>query len=129
MANNNVIDILGRLERQKQEQEARLESLQLKARTLKRRREELGKSLADISQQSDAREAGLSAARSRVESLQLQFSQHQARVNISLTMFLIHQHFIIDIQKMTSCIDVFELEIAKKISFNDRFQTFNLISV
>ena len=82
MANNNIIDILGRLEREKQEQEARLESLQLKARTLKRRREELGKSLADISQQSDAKEAGLSAARSRVESLQLHFSQHQAGVNI-----------------------------------------------
>ena len=63
MANNNIIDILGRLERRKQEQEARLESLQLKARTLKRRREELGQSLADISQQSDAREAGVSAAR------------------------------------------------------------------
>ena len=46
MANNNIIDILGRLERRKQEQEARLESLQLKARTLKRRREELSKSLA-----------------------------------------------------------------------------------
>ena len=64
MANNDIVDILGRLERQKQEQEARLESLQLKARTLKRRREELIKSLADISQQSDAREAGVSAARS-----------------------------------------------------------------
>ena len=49
MANNNIIDILGRLERRKREQEARLESLQLKARTLKRRREELGQSLADIS--------------------------------------------------------------------------------
>ena len=106
MANNNIVEILGRLERQKQEQEARLESLQLKARTLKRRREELSQSLADISQQSDAKEAGMSAARSRVESLQLQFSQHQARVNISLTMLLIHQHFIIDIQNMTSCIDV-----------------------
>ena len=62
MANGNTVDILGRLEREKQEQEARLESLQLKARTLKRRREELSKSLSDISQQSDAREAGLSAA-------------------------------------------------------------------
>ena len=80
MANGNIVEILGRLEREKQDQEAHLESLQLKARTLKRRREELGKSLADISQQSDAREAGLSAARSRVESLQLQFSQHQAGV-------------------------------------------------
>ena len=65
MANNDIVDILGRLERDKQEQEARLESLQLKARTLKRRREELSKSLADINQQSDAREAGMSAARSR----------------------------------------------------------------
>ena len=82
MANNNIIDLLGRLEWEKQEQKARLESLQLKARTMKRRREELGKSLADISQQSDAKEAGLSAARSRVESLQLQFSQHQAGVII-----------------------------------------------
>ena len=65
MASNNILDILGRLEREKQEQEARLESLQLKARTLKRRREELSQSLADISQQRDAREAGVSAARSR----------------------------------------------------------------
>ena len=65
MANGNIVDILCRLEREKQEQEARLESLQLKARTLKRHREELGKSLADSSQQSDAREAGVNAARSR----------------------------------------------------------------
>ena len=46
MAHNNIVDILGRLERDKQEQEAQLESLQLKARTLRRRREELGQSLA-----------------------------------------------------------------------------------
>ena len=46
MANGNIVEILGRLEREKQDQEARLESLQLKARTLKRRREELGQSLA-----------------------------------------------------------------------------------
>ena len=65
MASNNILDILGRLEREKQEQEARLESLQLKARTLKRRREEISQSLADISQESDDREAGLSAARTR----------------------------------------------------------------
>ena len=109
MANNNIIDILGRLEREKQEQETRLESLQLKARTLKRRREELSQSLADISQQSDAREAGLSAARSRVESLQLQFSQHQAGVNICLIMLLIHKHSIRGIQNMATCIGVFIL--------------------
>ena len=65
MANGNIVEILGRLEREKQEQEARLESLQLKARTLKRRREEISQSLADISQESDDREAGLSAARTR----------------------------------------------------------------
>ena len=46
MANGNIVEILGRLEREKQEQEACLESLQLKARTLKRRREELSRSLA-----------------------------------------------------------------------------------
>ena len=65
MANGNIVEILGRLEREKQDQEARLESLQLKARTLKRRREEISQSLADISQESDDREAGLSAARTR----------------------------------------------------------------
>lgn len=82
-SSENVLAILANLEKEKKEKESHLESLQLKARTLKRRKEEAGQSLAAISLQAEERLAGAEAARSRVEILQGQFSQRQASLERS----------------------------------------------
>ena len=82
-SSENVLQILANLERQKKEKESYLESLQLKVRTLKRRKEEAGQSLAAISQQTAERRVREAAARSRVDSLQDQFSQRQASLERS----------------------------------------------
>ena len=82
-SSENVLQILANLEKQKKEKESYLEGLQLKVRTLKRRKEEAGQSLAAISQQAAERRAREAAARSRVDSLQDQFSQRQASLERS----------------------------------------------
>ena len=82
-SSENVLAILANLEKQKKEKESYLESLQLKARTLKRRKEEAGQSLAAISGQAAERLVRAEAARSRVEILQGQFSQRQASLERS----------------------------------------------
>ena len=80
---DNLLEILRNLERQKKEKESHLESLQLKARTLKRRKEEAAQSLAVISHQGAERLARAEAVRSRVETLQSQFSQSQGSLERS----------------------------------------------
>ena len=82
-SSENVLEIFGNLEKQKKEKEAYIESLQLKVRTLKRRKEESGQGLVIIGQQAAERLARLESVRSRVESLQAQFSQHQASLERS----------------------------------------------
>jgi len=82
-SSDNLLRVLDKLEQQQSEIKSTLETLNLKSRTMRRRKEEVGMDLAAMNQQHKFKESMLEAVKSRVEVKQDQFNGQQLKIEKS----------------------------------------------
>ena len=79
-SSDNLLRVLAKLEEQKSDIKSTLETLNLKSRTLRRRKEEVGKDLATVRRHQKDKESMLEAVKSQVEVKQEQFNGQQLQI-------------------------------------------------
>ena len=79
-SSDNLLRVLAKLEEQKSDIKSTLETLNLKSRTLRRRKEEVGKDLATVKRHQKDKESMLEAVKSQVEVKQEQFNGQQLQI-------------------------------------------------
>ena len=79
-ADQNILEVLGKLERRKKELEANLEQMQQRSLSLKRRKDDVGRELAVLNQDNAVKQSVLNSVRNQVDILQNQFSFQQESV-------------------------------------------------
>ena len=82
-SSDNLLRVLAKLEEQKSDIKSTLETLNLKSRTLRRRKEEVGKDLATVKRHQKDKESMLEAVKSQVEVKQEQFNGQQLQIEKS----------------------------------------------
>ena len=80
-ADQNILEVLGKLETRKKELEANLEQMQQRSLSLKRRKDDVGRELAALNQDNAAKQSVLNSVRNQVDILQNQFSFQQESVH------------------------------------------------
>ena len=79
-SSDNLLRVLAKLEEQKSDIKSTLETLNLKSRTLRRRKEEVGKDLATVKRHQKDKESMLEAVKSQGEVKQEQFNGQQLQI-------------------------------------------------
>ena len=79
-ADQNILEVLGKLETRKKELEANLEQMQQRSLSLKRRKDDVGRELAVLNQDNAVKQSVLNSVRNQVDILQNQFSFQQESV-------------------------------------------------
>ena len=79
-ADQNILEVLGKLETRKMELEANLDQMQQKSLSLKRRKDDFGRELAAVNQDNAAKQSVLNSVRNQVDILQNQFNFQQESV-------------------------------------------------
>ena len=80
-ADQNILEVLGKLETRKMELEANLDQMQQKSLSLKRRKDDFGRELAAVNQDNAAKQSVLNSVRNQVDILQNQFNFQQESVH------------------------------------------------
>ena len=79
-ADQNILEVLGKLETRKKELKANLEQMQQRSLSLKRRKDDVGRELAVLNQDNAVKQSVLNSVRNQVDILQNQFSFQQESV-------------------------------------------------
>ena len=79
-ADQNILEVLGKLETRKMELKANLDQMQQKSLSLKRRKDDFGRELAAVNQDNAAKQSVLNSVRNQVDILQNQFNFQQESV-------------------------------------------------
>ena len=79
-ADQNILEVLGKLETRKMELKANLDQMQQKSLSLKRRKDDFGRELAGVNQDNAAKQSVLNSVRNQVDILQNQFNFQQESV-------------------------------------------------
>ena len=79
-ADQNILEVLGKLETRKMELKANLDQMQQKSLSLKRRKDDVGRELAAVNQDNAAKQSVLNSVRNQVDILQNQFNFQQESV-------------------------------------------------
>ena len=76
-ADQNILEVLGKLETRKMELEANLDQMQQKSLSLTSRKDDVGRELAAVNQDNAAKQSVLNSVRKQVDILQNQFNFQQ----------------------------------------------------
>ena len=79
-ADQNILEVLGKLETRKMELESNLDQMQQKSLSLKRRKDDVGRELAAVNRDNAPKQSVLNSVRNQVDILQNQFNFQQESV-------------------------------------------------
>ena len=123
-ADQNILEVLGKLETRKMELEANLDQMQQKSLSLKRRKDDVGRELAAVNQDNAAKQSVLNSVRNQVDILQNQFNFQQESVQKTQEMLKYVAEQTKDLaDRRFAMIGEFEEELAKIADISATWKT------
>ena len=123
-ADQNILEVLGKLETRKMELKANLDQMQQKSLSLKRRKDDFGRELAGVNQDNAAKQSVLNSVRNQVDILQNQFNFQQESVQKTQEMLKYVAEQTKDLaDRRFAMIGEFEEELAKIADISATWKT------
>ena len=123
-ADQNILEVLGKLETRKMELEANLDQMQQKSLSLKSRKDDVGRELAAVNQDNAAKQSVLNSVRNQVDILQNQFNFQQESVQKTQEMLKYVAEQTKDLaDRRFAMIGEFEEELAKIADISATWKT------
>ena len=123
-ADQNILEVLGKLETRKMELKANLDQMQQKSLSLKRRKDDVGRELAAVNQDNAAKQSVLNSVRNQVDILQNQFNFQQESVQKTQEMLKYVAEQTKDLaDRRFAMIGEFEEELAKIADISATWKT------
>ena len=123
-ADQNILEVLGKLETRKMELEANLDQMQQKSLFLTRRKDDVGRELAAVKQDNAAKQSVLNSVRNQVDILQNQFNFQQESVQKTQEMLKYVAEQTKDLaDRRFAMIGEFEEELAKIADISATWKT------
>ena len=123
-ADQNILEVLGKLETRKMELEANLDQMQQKSLSLTSRKDDVGRELAAVNQDNAAKQSVLNSVRKQVDILQNQFNFQQESVQKTQEMLKYVAEQTKDLaDRRFAMIGEFEEELAKIADISATWKT------
>ena len=123
-ADQNILEVLGKLETRKMELKANLDQMQQKSLSLKRRKDDVGRELAAVNRDNAPKQSVLNSVRNQVDILQNQFNFQQESVQKTQEMLKYVAEQTKDLaDRRFAMIGEFEEELAKIADISATWKT------